>query len=83
MVSRLEVRLDSECRGRLDELAQRQGVSASEVVRGLINGAYESVLLERRLQAVEELTRLEAETPPDPDQLAMELGAAHETSGLP
>ena len=83
MVSRLEVRLDRECRGRLDELAQRDGVSASEVVRGLINGAYESVLLERRLQAVEELARLEVETPPDPDRLALELGSAHETCDLP
>ena len=59
-----------------------RGSPHPEVVRSLINGAYESVLLERRLQAVEELTRLEAETPPDPDQLALELGATHETCGL-
>ena len=76
-------RLDSECRRRLDGLAQRQGASASEVVRSLVNTAYQTGLAGRRLQAVEEITRLEAETPPDPDQLSLELGSAHETCGLP
>ena len=54
----------------------------SEVVRRLIDDAYESILRERRKQAVERLTRLEVEDPPDAATLSRELAAAHEPTGL-
>ena len=51
MASRFEVRLDKECRERLDELAENSGVTAADIIRQLIDNAYDDVLRERRLQA--------------------------------
>ena len=82
MTNRLDVRLDSEHRRRLEQLAQERGVAISEVVRGLIDGAYEDVLRARRKQAVERLIGLNVEDSPDPDTLSRELEAAHEPGGL-
>ena len=82
MTNRLDVRLDSEHRRRLEELAQENGVAISEVVRRLIDGAYEDVLRARRKQAVERLIGLNVEDPPDPVTLSRELEAAHESGGL-
>ena len=44
MTNRLDVRLDSEHRRRLEELAQEKGEPISDVVRRLIDGAYEAIL---------------------------------------
>ena len=52
------------------------------MVRGLIDDAYEAVMRERRLEAVQRLLALEVEEPPDPAQLSRELEAAHEPGGL-
>ena len=82
MTNRLDVRLDPEHRRRLEELAGESGVPISEVVRGLIDGAYEDVVRERRKQAIERLIGLNVEDPPDPDALSRELEAAHEPGGL-
>ncbi len=82
MTTRLDVRLDSEHRQRLEELARENGVPISEVVRHLIDGAYADILRTRREQAVERLTGLNLEDPPDPGTLARELEAAHEPGGL-
>ena len=41
MTNRLDVRLDVEHRRRLEELAQEKGAAISDVVRSLIDGAYE------------------------------------------
>ena len=82
MTNRLDVRLDSEHRRRLEQLAQERGVAISEVVRRLIDGAYEDVLRARRKQAVERLIGLNVEDSPDPDTLSRELEAAHEPGGL-
>ena len=82
MTNRLDVRLDSEHRRRLEELAQENGVPISEVVRRLIDGAYEDIVRERRKQAIERLIELNVEDPPDPDALSRELEAAHEPGGL-
>ena len=76
--NRLDVRLDSEHRRRLEELAQENGVPISEVVRRLIDGAYEDIVRARRRQAIERLIGLNVEDPPDPDTLSRELEAAHE-----
>ena len=82
MTNRLDVRLDSEHRRRLEELAREKGVAISEVVRRLIDGAYEDALRARRKQAVERLIALNVEDPPDSDTLSLELEAAHEPGGL-
>lgn len=82
MVSRFEVRLDKDCRERLDELAETKGVTAAEVVRHLIDKAYEEILRERRLKAAEELISMNAEIPPDPDELSRLLETAHDVGGI-
>ena len=82
MINRLDVRLDSEHRRRLEELAQENGLPISEVVRRLIDGAYEDIVRTRRKQAIETLIGLNVEDPPDPDTLSRELEAAHEPGGL-
>ena len=79
---RLDVRLDAERRRRLEELVEERGAPISEVVRCLIDDAYEGVVQERRRQAVGRLTRLEVEDPPDAATLSRELEAAHEPGGL-
>ena len=81
-MARLDVRLDDEQRRRLDEIVEERGRPISEVVRGLIDDAYEAVMRERRLEAVQRLVALEVEEPPDLAQLSRELEAAHEPGGL-
>ena len=81
-MARLDVRLDAERRRRLDALVEDTGEPISEIVRRLIDDAYEDVVQKRRVQAVERLTRLEAEAPPDPETLSRDLEAAHEPGGL-
>ena len=82
MSGRLDVRLNAEQRQRLEELAEERGAPISEVVRRLIDDAYEDVMRERRRHAAERLTRLNVEDPPDAATLSRELEAAHEPGGL-
>ncbi len=82
MINRVDVRLDVEHRRRLEELAQEKGAAISDVVRSLIDGAYEEILRTRRKEAIERLIGLNVEDPPDPDALSRELEAAHEPGGL-
>ena len=82
MASRLDVRLDPERRQRLDEMARDRGVPISDVIRNLIDEAYESVLRERRRKAVDHLISLGVEDPPDPQAMSRELEEAHEPGGL-
>ena len=82
MTNRIDVRLDVEHRRRLEELAQDEGETISDVVRNLIDGAYEDILRNRRREAIERLIALNGEGPPDPDTLSRELEAAHEPGGL-
>ena len=77
-MARLDVRLDSERRRRLEQLVEERGLPISEVVRCLIDDAYEGILRERRRQAVERLIGLEIEDPPDAATLSRELEAAHD-----
>jgi hypothetical protein len=82
MAGRLDVRLDDEPRRRLEELVEERGVPISEMVRCLIDDAYEGIMRERRRNAVERLIKLEVEDPPDAATLSRELEAAHEPGGL-
>ena len=79
MSARLEVRLDDERRERLDELAETAGVPMSEVVRRLIDDAWEAVMLERRMAAVERLSALRGEKVPDPEILSSQLTRTYES----
>lgn len=81
-MARLDVRLDEERRRRLEELVQERGEPISNVVRCLIDDAYEDIMRERRIQAVERLARLDVEDPPDPATLSRQLEAAHDPCGL-
>ncbi len=81
-MARLDVRLDLEHRRRLEELAQESDEAISDVVRRLIDGAYEDIQRTRREAAVERLIALNVEVPPDPETLSRELEAAHEPGGL-
>ena len=81
-MQRLDVQLDVELRRRLEELAKERGVPISEVVRCLINDAYEGVMRQRRRDAVGRLIRLGVEDPPDVGTLSRELEAAHEPGGI-
>ena len=76
------MRLELEHRRRLEELAQNRGVPISDVVRSLIDGAYEEVMRQRRIRAAERLAGLSVEAPPDPDTLSRQLEEAHEPGGL-
>ena len=75
MASRLDVRLDPERRNRLEEMARDLGVPISDVIRSLIDDAYEGILRERRRKAVDHLVSLGVEDPPDPQALCQELEA--------
>ncbi len=75
--TRLDVRLDDERRRKLREMAARQGVPVSRVVRNLIDQAYEDEQNEARRQAAEELCRLEVGESPDPRDLHRVLDEAH------
>ena len=81
-MARLDVRLDTERRRRLDEIVEDRGAPISEVVRGLIDDAYEGVMRERRRQAARRLISLDVEDPPDAATLARELESAHEPGGI-
>ena len=82
MVSRFEVRPDKACRERLDELAESKGIPAAEVVRQLIDDAYEEMLRAHRLRAAEELIAMDTEIPPDPAELSRLMEAAHDVRGI-
>ena len=81
-MARLHVRLDPERRRRLEELAEEKGAPISEVVRRLIDDAYQGIMQERRRQAVRRLTSLEIEVVPDAATLSRELEEAHEPGDL-
>ena len=82
MTKRLDVRLNGKHRQRLEELARERGLAISDVVRCMIDAAYEDILRTRREQAVEQLIGLNLEDPPDPETVSRELEAAHEPGGL-
>ena len=81
-MARLDIRLDAERRRRLEVVVAAKGGPISEVVRNLIDDAYEDVMRKRRKSAVERLVGLEMEDPPDAATLSRELEEGHEPGGL-
>ena len=82
MTVRLEVRLDETRRAQLEEIAGNRGASVSDVVRSLIDEAYEEIRRERIRRAVERLINLRGEVMPDPEELSRQLASAHEPGGI-
>lgn len=82
VTDRLEVRLDPDHRRKLSELAAARRAPVSELVREMIDRAYEADLRERRLRAVRELAAMEIEDVPDPETLKRQLDSAHDP-GVP
>ena len=75
---RVEVRLDSEARGKLEEVAAARGTSVSELVRDLIERSHEEeVAGVARLAAAERIGALEVEDVPDPAELKRQFSEAH------
>ena len=75
---RVEVRLDSEARGKLEEVAAARGTSVSELVRDLIERSHEEeVAGAARLAAAERIGALEVEDVPDPAELKRQFSEAH------
>jgi predicted transcriptional regulator len=70
----LEVRLDPEMRGKLEEVAAARGSSVSELVRSLIEHSYEEeVAGAARLEAAERIGSMEIEDVPEPAELKRQL----------
>ena len=78
MAVRLEVRLDEKRRAQLEEIAGNRGASISDVVRSLIDGAYEEISRERIRRAVRRLINLNGEPMPDPEELSRQLNNKYE-----
>jgi uncharacterized protein (DUF1778 family) len=80
VAERIEVRLDPERRTRLQELAAEAGTPVSDVLRALIDKAWQEAWRTRMLRAIEEISQLNIEDVPDPDELSRQLD---ETYALP
>jgi hypothetical protein len=80
---RYEIRLDSEHRRKLRELSAVRDAPASEVVREMIDEAYEEILVERRMALVKRIGELEIEDVPDPEALSRQLASTYDTPDIP
>jgi predicted transcriptional regulator len=79
---RVEIRLDPEQRRKLDDIAKRNQVSISDIVRRLIDQEYEEELRQRRIAAVERMARMEVEDVPDPEELSRQLDETYSVGDL-
>ena len=75
---RVEVRLDTETRAKLEEVAAARGSSVSELVRSLIERSHEEeVAGAARLKAAERIGQMEVEDVPEPAELKQQFSEAH------
>ncbi len=79
---RLEVRLDQEHHRKLEEITAARGARVSDLVRELIDQAYEEVQLAERLAAVRSISELELEDMPEPDELSRQLARTYDVPDL-
>ena len=75
--SRLEVRLDRERRRKLREIATTRGAPVSEVIREMIDQAYEEARWADRLRAAQEIAQLQVEDVPDQETLNRQLESTY------
>jgi predicted DNA-binding protein len=83
VAARLDVRLDPEHRQKLEEISVMRGASVSEVVRDLIDRAYEEVDLAARRAAADRIGNLQVEDMPDPAELTRQLQDKYGSADLP
>jgi len=75
---RVEVRLDPQTRGKLEEVAAARGSSVSELVRSLIERSHEEeVAGAARLAAAERIGRMEVEDVPEPAEIKRQLSETY------
>ena len=82
MATRFEVRLDEKLREQLNQLATARGMSASAVIRNLIENAHSDTVSAQRMRAVEQLAAMSLEVPEDPITLREVLEGAHDPAVL-
>ena len=82
MAHRLEVRLDTERHSRLELVAREMGAPISEVVRHLIDDAYEEIGRARRLRAVERMAAMSLDVPEDPQEVFDAISEARASGSL-
>jgi predicted transcriptional regulator len=74
----VEIKLDPETRGKLEEMAAARGSSISELVRDLIECSHEEeVAGTARLAAAERIGQMEVEDVPEPAELKRQLSESH------
>ena len=83
MTARFSMRLNAEQRQHLEEIARARDVTISDAVRSLIDDAWKADQLERRLEAVRQITSVEIEVPDDPQDLARQSESRYDSDGLP
>jgi uncharacterized protein (DUF1778 family) len=74
---RLDVRLAPDEAERLRKIAMARGKTVSDVIRDLIDTAYEEIARARRIRAAEELSALEVFEFQEGDDIDTEIEAAH------
>lgn len=82
VAERLEVRLDSEHRRRLAEIAAERGTTLSEIVRQMIDQTYEETRRAGRLRAAREIAAMGVEDVPDLESLRRQLEGTYESPDL-
>jgi predicted transcriptional regulator len=70
---RVEVRLDSERKKKLDKIAEIRDESVSELVRQMIDLLYDEAMVEYRLGLVRRMSEANVEDMPDPEELARQM----------
>lgn len=82
LAERLEVRLDPQRRLKLERLAVARGIPLSQLVRVMIDEAYEQSLGEERLEAAMRIGEMAIEDVPEPDVLKRQLEATYDLCHL-
>jgi len=66
----------------LSKITETRGTPVSEVVRSLIERAYEEIGREERRRAVERIASANVEHVPDPDELSRQLDQTYDLPNL-
>jgi predicted DNA-binding protein len=82
VAERLEVRLDPEHRRKLEEITAARGAPVSQVVRELIDQAYEEADRAARREAARRIGELQIEEVPDPEELSRQLDNKYDLADL-
>ena len=80
---RLDVRLDPERSMKLSYIVATRQAPVSEIIRSLIDEAFEEMVTERNRLAVERLCQMEVEEDmPDPEELSRQLESTYDIPDL-